>query len=87
MKAIQAFIKAQSPAVQSLIYAIETGVATALAIFLTSLYGALTGPNVLQGFNWHSQVYTLEMGVAAAIVKAVLDFLKGSAPSQTEASK
>lgn len=87
MKAIQAFIKAQSPAVQSLIYAIETGVAAAAAIFLTSLYGELTGPNGLQGFNWHSQVYTLEMGVAAAVVKAVIDFLKGSAPSQTEASK
>lgn len=87
MKAINAFIKAQSPATQSLIYALETGIIAALVLFGSALYAALTSPNGLQGFDWHGQVYTLEMGVAAAIVKALLDFLKGNAPTQIGASK
>lgn len=75
---MNAWVKTQSPAVQGLIYAVETGVATALTIFLASVYGALSGPNGLDGFNWHAQIYTLEMGVGAAVVKAVMDFLKGA---------
>lgn len=83
MKAINAWIKAQSPAVQSLIYAIETGIAAAAALFLGALYTALSSPQGIAGFDWHGQLYSLEMGAAAAVVKAILDFLKGNKPTQT----
>lgn len=82
MKAINAWIKAQSPAVQSFIYAVETGLAAAASVFLGSLYVAFTGPHGLAGFDWHGQIYTLEMGAGAAIVKAILDALKGTSPTQ-----
>lgn len=83
MNGFNKWLKAQSPAVQSFIYAVETGVATAFVIFLGSFYSALTSPSGLGSFDWHGQLYTLEMGVAAAVVKAVLDFIKGNSPTQT----
>lgn len=83
MNGFNKWLKAQSPLIQSFIYAVETGVAAALAIFLASLYGAFTSPHGLVGFDWHGQIYTLEMGVGAAVVKAIIDALKGNAPTQT----
>lgn len=84
MSKFQAWFKGLPPSAQSVLYAVETGVAAALTIFLGSLYVALTSAQGLAGFDWHAQVYTLEMGVGAAIVKAVLDALKGAAPSQAQ---
>ncbi len=82
MNPLFAWVKALPPGVQSLIYAVETGATTALVIFLGSLYTALGSPTGLDGFNWHGQLVTLELGVAAAVVKALLDFLKGAPPTQ-----
>lgn len=84
MSKLQAWFKGLPPAVQSVLYAIETGAAAALAIFLGSLYVSLTSAQGLTGFDWHGQVYALEMGVGAAVVKAVIDALKGSAPTQAQ---
>lgn len=76
------WFKSLPPAVQSLLYAIETGAAAALALFLASFYSALSSPSGLAGFDWHGQLTSLEMGVVAAIVKALLDMLKGAPPTQ-----
>lgn len=82
MTAIERWFKSLSPAVQSLLYAIETGVATVIIVFLGTLYSAMTSPQGLAAFAWHTQLYTLAMGAGAAIIKAIIDFLKGNAPSQ-----
>lgn len=82
MNALQTWLKSLPPAWQTFFYAVETGVATVIIIFLSSLYGAFTSPHGLDGFDWHGQLYTLAMGVGAAIIKALIDFLKGTPPTQ-----
>lgn len=82
MTRIQAWFKSLPPSWQSFFYAVETGVATVIIIFLSSLYGAFISPHGLDGFDWHGQLYTLAMGAGAAIIKALIDLLKGSPPTQ-----
>jgi hypothetical protein len=79
---VTAWFKSLPSWIQSALYAIETGVAAALVLFLASLYSALTGPHGLDGFDWAGQLHTLEIGAAAAVVKAILDLLKGNPPAQ-----
>jgi len=82
MQKLQDWFKSLPPGVQSLLYAVETGVIAALVLFLGSLYVALTSKAGLAGFDWQGQLGALEAGAAAAVVKAILDFFKGNPPAQ-----
>ena len=78
----QDWLKTLPPNIQTLLYAIEAGVVTALIVFLSSLYAAFNTPQGLSGFNWHTQLNTLGLAVGAAVIKALIDLLKGAPPSQ-----
>lgn len=82
MKKFNAWLKAQSPAVQSFFYAVETGIATALAVFLWSVYTATQSAAGFTGFDWHAQTKVLAMGAIGAVCKAGFDYLKGNKPTQ-----
>lgn len=78
----QAWFKTLPPALQSCLYAIESGLAAAVGVFLWAVYTATQTPAGLDGFNWAVQIRALEVGAIAAVTKALFDFLKGSPPSQ-----
>lgn len=78
----QRWVKSLPPAVQTTIYAVETGVAAALSLFLISLYSAVTSAQGLAGFDWKGQLMTLAMGALAALLKALIDLLKATPPTQ-----
>lgn len=81
MNKLTIWFKALPPWLQSLLYAVETGVVAALTVFLLALYGA-TQTGTLGTFDWKGQGYLLLVAVIGAIVKAILDLLKGNPPAQ-----